>query len=227
VSASAHNLAVAILAEGEPSKVPFYVIGALLAGWAVVLSAMGLTQPEFPGSTGRARLVMAISAVLVLGTAASAIATSSKHHAEEAAGVRGEEGPGEGTAAPQAGAQATPETPGESQAGPGSGQAQGAPSPGGRGQRLQLAADPSGQLKYDVSSLEARGGRVTIELTNESSVAHDVRIEGQGNPNLGGTRTVSDGATSATVQLRPGSYTFYCSVPGHRQGGMEGRLTVS
>jgi uncharacterized cupredoxin-like copper-binding protein len=29
-----------------------------------------------------------------------------------------------------------------------------------------------------------------------------------------------------SAQLKPGNYTFYCSVPGHRQAGMQGTLTV-
>ena len=61
--------------EAEPSKTPFYLLGGLLAAWAVLLSAIGLTRPEFPGS-GAARAVYAISALLVIGAAGSAITTS-------------------------------------------------------------------------------------------------------------------------------------------------------
>jgi plastocyanin len=84
VNAALHS----VLAAGEPSKAPFYVMGAVLASWAVVLSAIGLSQADFPGTPGRARAVMAISAVLVLGTVTSAVATSSKPH-EEAEGKAG------------------------------------------------------------------------------------------------------------------------------------------
>jgi plastocyanin len=78
VNAALHS----VLAASEPSKVPFYVMGGILVSWAVVLSAIGLSQADFPGSAGRARAVMAISAVLVLGTVTSAVATSSKHQSE-------------------------------------------------------------------------------------------------------------------------------------------------
>ncbi len=63
----------AILAASDPSKVPFYIGGAVLAVWAVVLSALGLRNPSFPGGAGGQRGVMAISfvlAVIAIGTAA-------------------------------------------------------------------------------------------------------------------------------------------------------------
>jgi hypothetical protein len=64
------------LAAAEPSKVPFYIAGLLLAGWAVVLSAAGLTRPSFPAGEGAQRGVIAISFVLVVFAIAMAIVTS-------------------------------------------------------------------------------------------------------------------------------------------------------
>ena len=69
-----------VLAASEPSKVPFYVMGGILVSWAVVLSAIGLSRADFPGTPGRARAVMAICAVLVLGSVTCAVATSTKPH---------------------------------------------------------------------------------------------------------------------------------------------------
>jgi plastocyanin len=66
----------------SPSKVPFYVAGGLLAGWAVVLAIVGITHHEFPGSTGRARLVMFTSAALVAATISTALATSGDEEME-------------------------------------------------------------------------------------------------------------------------------------------------
>ena len=180
-----------VLAAGEPSKVPFYVVGGVLASWAVVLSAIGLSQADFPGSPGRARAVMAISAVLMLGTVTSAVATSSKPHEE-----------GEAKLEPSGAAE-----PGPSAA-------------------VEVTADPTGQLKYEQKSLTAKAGKVTIEFDNPSPVEHDVTITaGQGK--LGGTKTIANGKDSAVVDLKPGDYTFYCSVDAHRPAGMEGKLTVS
>jgi plastocyanin len=91
---------------------------------------------------------------------------------------------------------------------------------------LKIAADPSGGLKFDVSSLTAKAGKVTIDFTNQAPVAHNVQIEGPGGKQLGGTSTITGSSTKATVDLKPGTYTFYCSVDGHRQAGMQGKLTV-
>jgi plastocyanin len=92
------------------------------------------------------------------------------------------------------------------------------------GATLQLAADASGALAFDQTSLEASAGTVTIELTNDSSVPHNVAVEGEGVDEE--SDTVTGESTSLTVDLESGTYTFYCSVPGHREGGMEGTLNV-
>lgn len=93
------------------------------------------------------------------------------------------------------------------------------------GEAIQLAADPGGALKFDKSSLEAPAGMVMIELTNDSSLPHNVAIEGNGVNEE--SETVTGDSTTLMVELEPGTYTFYCSVPGHREGGMEGTLTVT
>jgi hypothetical protein len=65
-----------LLAAGEPSKVPFYLAGAVLAIWAVALAGIGLTRPEFPYHARGQRGVIAISLVLVIIAIATAILTS-------------------------------------------------------------------------------------------------------------------------------------------------------
>ena len=103
----------------------------------------------------------------------------------------------------------------------------GAPSTGaGASSSLSLAANPEGQLKYNTTTLSAKAGTVTITFTNDSPVEHNVTIA-QGSKVLGATPTFAGGSKTLTLNLQPGTYTFYCSVPGHRQAGMEGTLTVS
>jgi uncharacterized cupredoxin-like copper-binding protein len=93
------------------------------------------------------------------------------------------------------------------------------------GTTLQLAADPGGALSFDKTSLDAPAGSVTIELTNDSSVAHNVEVEGNGVEEK--SDTITGATTSLTVDLEPGTYEFYCAVPGHKEAGMEGTLNVS
>ncbi len=95
---------------------------------------------------------------------------------------------------------------------------------GGGGSTVQISADPSGALKFEQTNVSATAGSITIDFTNMSSLPHDVRIEGNGAS--GGTEQITNSSTSATVDLEPGTYTFFCSVDGHRAAGMEGTLTV-
>jgi plastocyanin len=102
-----------------------------------------------------------------------------------------------------------------------------APSAGG-GSSISESANPSGQLKFTKSSLTAKAGKVTIDFTNKSSLPHNMTVQqGTNGPVIGATPTFSGGSKTLHVALKPGTYTFYCSVPGHRQAGMQGTLTVS
>jgi plastocyanin len=96
---------------------------------------------------------------------------------------------------------------------------------GGGGSTVKISADPSGALKYQETNVTAKAGSVTIDFTNMSSVPHNVMIEGNGAS--GGTDTITSSSTSTSVDLQPGTYTFFCSVDGHRAAGMEGKLVVN
>jgi len=92
--------------------------------------------------------------------------------------------------------------------------------------RLRIDADPGGQLAYLASDATAPAGPLEIASQNESTVAHDIALEQDGQQ-FGKGETVSDGGVSSfSVDLQPGRYTFFCTLPGHREGGMEGTLTV-
>jgi plastocyanin len=97
---------------------------------------------------------------------------------------------------------------------------------GGGGTTLQLAADPGGAFKFDKTSLEAAAGNVTIDFTNDASIPHNVTVEGNGVEDEASDTITQSTATLALNDLKPGTYTFYCSVDAHRQGGMEGTLTI-
>ncbi|MFL5829418.1 MAG: plastocyanin/azurin family copper-binding protein [Solirubrobacteraceae bacterium] len=99
---------------------------------------------------------------------------------------------------------------------------------GGGGGTITEAADPGGQLKFTKATLSAKAGSVSIDFTNSSSLPHNITIQqGTSGPNVGATPTFAGGKKTLVVKLKPGTYTFYCSVPGHRQAGMQGTLTVS
>lgn len=180
----------------------FYVIGGLTALWAVVLAGLGITRHSFPATSGATSVVMAISSVLVAGSIGSAIVTGAldeEEHGAEATDAEAEE------AAP---AEAEEDAP-----------------PAAGGEEIELSAVPSGELAFDTTELEAEAGSVTLTMANPSPVAHNVSIDGGGVDEEG--ETVGEGETSTvSAALEPGEYAFYCSVPGHREGGMEGALTV-
>jgi plastocyanin len=100
------------------------------------------------------------------------------------------------------------------------------PDSGGAAQTLTIDADPSGALRFTTESLQANAGEVTIIMDNPSSVPHNVAIQGGGVDEKG--EVVGKGEKSeVSATLEPGTYEFYCSVPGHEAAGMKGELTVS
>jgi plastocyanin len=97
---------------------------------------------------------------------------------------------------------------------------------GGGASTLEFEADPSGDLAFTTTEATAKAGKVTIDFNNPQSLTHDVAIESSGGEEVGKTELIGEGETSTSVNLKLGKYTFYCSVPGHREAGMEGTLTV-
>ncbi len=96
----------------------------------------------------------------------------------------------------------------------------------GSGSSVDIEADPSGNLAFTSDKATAKAGKDTINFTNDSPVPHDVKIENSAGEEIGGTEVTSEGSDSAEVELKPGTYTYFCSIPGHREAGMEGTLTV-
>lgn len=96
----------------------------------------------------------------------------------------------------------------------------------GGGAALEFEADPGGELAYTSTSETSEAGEVTVDFKNPQGLSHDVAIEDSKGETVGKTDVIGEGETSTKVNLKPGEYTFYCSVPGHREAGMEGTLTV-
>jgi plastocyanin len=90
---------------------------------------------------------------------------------------------------------------------------------------IEMPADPNGGLFYEFADAVAPPGALTMRSPNESSVDHNIALEGSGVDEVG--EIVRDGGVSEIqADVQPGEYTFYCSVEGHREAGMEGTLNV-
>jgi plastocyanin len=96
-----------------------------------------------------------------------------------------------------------------------------------KGGKLSLEASPTGQLAYVTNKATASAGPVTVEMPNKSGVTHNIAIQqGTSGAVLGASAFTANGLASVKVTLKPGTYTFFCQVPGHRAAGMLGTLTV-
>jgi plastocyanin len=161
-------------------------------------------RPDFPGGRNL-RLFIAVVAVLfvaMLGAVEVFAREEEEEPREEAAAETTE--PGE--TAPTTTAAAT--------------------TGGGGGETtLENPADPR-ELRFSKSTLEAPAGTVTLVMENPSALEHNIAVRGEGLDEQGEVVGQGDEST-VTVELEPGEYEFYCSVPGHEAGGMKGTLTVS
>jgi mono/diheme cytochrome c family protein len=87
---------------------------------------------------------------------------------------------------------------------------------------LEMDANPQGKLAFASTMANAPAGPLQIVMKNPSSLQHDISIQGGGKGPV-----VGQGGTSRfTANLKPGKYTYLCTVPGHADGGMKGTLTV-
>jgi mono/diheme cytochrome c family protein len=90
------------------------------------------------------------------------------------------------------------------------------------GGSLTIPADPGGQLKFTCEKAEGPAGQLKLEMPNKSSIDHNIVIDGKGEGEI-----VNNGGTSEfSASFTPGTYVYYCAVEGHREAGMEGKLTV-
>jgi plastocyanin len=100
-------------------------------------------------------------------------------------------------------------------------------TPAASASALRVEADPSGKLAFTQTKLTGKSGTVSIAMQNPSSsgLPHGIAVEGKGVDKDG--PTVGPGKTARlAVSLKPGTYEFYCPVPGHKQAGMKGTLVV-
>ncbi len=205
----------------------FYIVGIALAVSAVVVSFIGLKAEKFPGKL--MAVVVVWFAVFAVGAGTFAVLYAKEHeeHREHELEHANKEFEAEEHGEPFEEAEeddlqkedeggARPSEKGEKKESGGK-----AAGPGGT---LEVVANES-ELAYEETSLETEAGEVEIDFNNPSAIGHDVKIE-KGGEEVGGTEVIMQEEESATVELEPGDYVFFCSVPGHREAGMEGPLTV-
>lgn len=203
----------------------FYVFGIGTAVSAVVVSFIGLKVKSFPGRA--LPLVVLFFAFMVGGATTFSVLHAQDEEEHKAHELEHANEVFEAEADEEQGSQeaAEAEESGEAEAHEGGGEASegaGAEGPGGT---LQLAADPSA-IAYDKAELSSAPGKVTIDFENPAAIEHDVAIEAEGGEELAASEVVTEAKTSVEAELAPGTYIFFCSVPGHREAGMEGTLSV-
>jgi plastocyanin len=190
----------------------FYICGAALATLAVLTSFIGLRSEKFPGRF--APLVVFVFVMLIGATTTFAVLNGKDEEKARAAEVdkANEE------------AEAGEEDPVKAEGGQGAEGGEQQTEVVGAGGTLQLKASPT-DLAFDKTELSSEPGEVTIDFDNPAALEHNVAIEKDGE-DLAESETISEGKTSVTANLAPGTYTFLCTIPGHAEAGMEGTLTI-
>jgi plastocyanin len=202
-------------------KTLFFVLGITLIVAALALSAAGLRNKDFP-SPAVFRALVPLFALLVGATATFAVLnananTEERENNNEAAkraleqgnvtGVQEADNPDE-TSQPSA----PPASP--------------APAPG-PAQTLKVSSPASGALQFSPATLDAKAGSVSIDYDNPSPVPHSIAIgPADGTDIIEQSEIGASSTFTVTADLQPGTYAFFCTVPGHREAGMEGTLTV-
>lgn len=198
----------------------FFVVGIVLVIAAVGLAFLGIRESDrFP--TSRALMVggIVLFAAVVATTMAFAVVKSKDEQDKRNAELAKEEpqpetsGTTEGTGATGAtGATGTTGTTGAA----------------GATETLDVSSPADGGLVFDPNGLMAKPGNVTITYDNPSPVPHSIAVATSNGNVLGEVQPFTNNTESVQLSnLAPGSYVFYCTVPGHREAGMQGNLTVT
>jgi plastocyanin len=203
----------------------FFVLGIILVLGAVGLAFLGIRGADsFPPGRGVLVGVTVLFAALVGTTMAFAIVKSKDEQDKRNEELAKEE------------EQAQPENTGEPTSPGGQPQA----SSGGNRQppqatggaqateTLDVSSPADGGLVFDPNGLTAKPGNLTINYDNPSPVPHSIAVATANGNVLGEVQPFTNGTQSVDLSnLTPGKYIFYCTVPGHREAGMEGNLTVT
>jgi plastocyanin len=184
----------------------FFVMGIVLVVAAVALAFVGIRGSDsFPPGRGVMIGVITLFTAVVATTMAFAIVKSKDEQKERNEKLAKEEQEAAGTtsapAAPQQG--------------------------GGGAEALDVSSPADGGLVFQPNGLTAKPGNVTVTYDNPSPVPHSIAVATANGNVLGEVQPFTNGKQTVDLtNLAPGKYTFYCTVPGHREAGMQGSLTV-
>jgi plastocyanin len=197
----------------------FYWLGGALVLAALGIAAIGIRgRASFPPNRAVLVLGTAAFAAIVIGTTAFAVVNAQDEQEHRDKELAEEEATAEQEAPPPApGGQPQPAGGGKQQP----------PQPPAAAATLDVTSPADGSLVFDPDGLEAKAGSLTIAYSNPSPVPHSLAVENADGNLLGETQIFSGGEQEVTVNdLTAGEYVFFCTVPGHREAGMEGDLTV-
>jgi plastocyanin len=186
----------------DRSKTAFFIAAGVLVAWAVLVSAYGIRSERFPASARQGRGVAVITGLLVAFAISMAVVTAKTPPPAQ---------PYETNVVTNG--EAPPPTPVNAVSAPTKGP-------------LALAANPKGLLAFNTTSLSSASSQVTIIFTNRSPLPHNVTVANAAGKVMGATPTFTGGTRTLKLNLAPGTYTYYCSVPGHEAAGMKGTLVV-
>jgi plastocyanin len=202
----------------------FFVVGGLLVLAAVVISFVGIRRSEkFPPNRGVLLGVIALFVAIVGTTMAFAMVKSVDEQDKRNAELAKEE------PQPSNSGEAQPATPGGQPQASSGGNQQAPQQTGGGGatESLDVSSPADGSLVFQPNGLMAKPGNVTITYDNPSPVPHSIAVATANGNVLGEVQPFTAGKQSVDLtNLAPGKYVFYCTVPGHREAGMQGDLTV-
>ena len=176
----------------------YYVLGACLVAWGLGLAIFGLLHADFPPGGPAGRSLVLVTVLLVVGTLTALLFSTHKEHPRAEAAAKAQE-------AKQAAQQPTT-------------------APAGGAKTVNVTEKEFSIALAGGKSLKA--GSYKFAVRNTGKIQHDLAIEG-GGLNETKTKLIDAGkGADLNVALKPGNYTFYCSVPGHEQAGMKVAVTV-
>jgi len=189
----------------------FFVLGGVLVVAALGIVFFGLRTKEFPPRPALLGATALFAAVVVGTTTFSVLNARDEQEHREAELAKEEE---EATAEVGEGKTGAPPPP------PGG-------PPSAAAITLALTSPEDGSLSFSPDGLEAPAGSITFDYDNPSPVAHSIAVELEGKTIGESDVVTADVVTLELTDVAPGEYVFFCTVPGHREGGMEGDLTVT